>query len=245
MDWVVAADEFEPYGTSHLAVTVLLLVGAVLLVPVGRARRRLGDADVSGKVFAVAMAAFTVPLQALSLVRTDWDVQRSLPLQLCDLAAIVAVYALWTRSRWAVALTYFWGLPLTTQAVATPDLSTGFPDPVFVLFWGMHLLVVWAAVYLTWGLGVVPGWREYGRTVAITLVWAVGVFAFNAWSGANYGYLNEKPGAASILDLLGDWPVYVLAEAVIILAVWALMTWPWVRRSRRPVEAVAAAGRQR
>jgi len=244
VDRVVVAADFEAYGTSHLVVALLLLVGAVALVPLGRARRRLGEADRSGRVFAVAMVAFTVPLQVVGLVRSDWDLERSLPLQLCDLAAIVAVYALWTRTRWAVALTYYWGLPLTTQAVATPDLSADFPDPVFVLFWGMHLLVVWAAVYLTWGLGVTPDWRDYARTVAVTLGWAVAVFGFNAWSGANYGYLNAKPGAASVLDLLGDWPTYLLGEALIVLAVWALMTWPWVRRAATPPDATGTSARR-
>ena len=117
----------------------------------------------------------------------------------------------------------------------TPDLSADFPDPVFLLFWGMHLLIVWAAVYLTWGLGHAPTWRHYRAAVTVTALWAIGVYGFNAWTGSNYGYLNAKPGAASILDYLGDWPVYVFAEIAIVLTVWALMTWPWVR--------TAAAGR--
>jgi uncharacterized membrane protein YwaF len=43
------------------------------------------------------------------------------------------------------------GLTLTSQAIVTPDLASDFPDPIFLLFWAMHLLVVWAAVYLVWG----------------------------------------------------------------------------------------------
>jgi hypothetical integral membrane protein (TIGR02206 family) len=67
--------------------------------------------------------------------------------------------------------------------------------------------------------------------VVRTAAWAVAVFGLNLKLGSNYGYLNEKPGAASVLDLLGPWPWYVVAEVAIIASVWALMTWPWVRRS--------------
>ena len=227
------ATEFTPYATSHLVVVLLLIIGAAALVRLGRARRDPAAADVDARVFALICLAFVLPLQIVAVTRSGFDVQRTLPFQLCDLAAFVAPYALWTRQRWAVGLTYYWGLTLTTQAVITPDLSADFPDPVFVLFWGMHLLIVWAAIYLTWGLGLAPDWRSYRTTVAVTVAWAVTVSVFNAATDSNYGYLNEKPDAASVLDYLGDWPVYVIAEVAIVLAVWALMTWPWVTAAHR------------
>ena len=93
----------------------------------------------------------------------------------------------------------------------------------------MHIGTVWAAAYLTWGRGITPTWRRYRFAVAATAVWAVLVSCFNLVAGTNYGFLNRKPGATTILDLLGPWPWYVLAEIAIITAIWALVTWPWVR----------------
>jgi hypothetical integral membrane protein (TIGR02206 family) len=234
--------DFTAYGPSHLAVIALLFAGAAALVMLGRARREPSVAKRDGSVFALAIIAFLLPLQAMTVARWGDTVANPLPLQLCDLASLVAPYALWSRRPVPMALTYYWGLTLTTQAVATPDLSKDFPDPVFILFWGMHLLIVWAAIYLTWGLGIVPDWHLYRITVAVTLAWMATVFVINSLTGSNYGYVNAKPAAASLLDYLGPWPTYLLVEVVIVSAVWALMTWPWVRlRTTRPQAANSMA----
>ena len=239
----LAADRFEAYGTSHQGALVLLVVGVVAIVLFGRRHRATERAERGGRLMAAAVLAVTVPLQVLYFTPAYWDLDKTLPLQLCDLASAVAVYALWTRRRWAAALTYFWGLTLTSQAIVTPDLASDFPDPIFVLFWAMHLLVVWAAVYLVWALGLGPDWRRYRISLAVTAAWAICVYAFNVAVGTNYGYLNAKPAAASALDLLGPWPWYVLNEILVVAALWALITWPWARRSRRDhlVEQLPAA----
>jgi hypothetical integral membrane protein (TIGR02206 family) len=234
-----AAEPFTPYGLSHLVVVVVLVGGSVALVALGRISRGSPRAERNGRILAVAILALLVPLQATSVARSDAVVEQGLPLQLCDLAGLMAAYALWTRRPWAAAVMYYWGLSLTTQAVLTPDLSAGFPDLVFLQFWGLHLLIVWTAAFLTWGLGIVPDWRGYRVTVAVSLGWMTTVIAINAVFDSNYGYLNEKPGAASALDLLGPWPWYVVAEIAIALVVWALMTWPWTRKGRRPATSAA------
>lgn len=226
------ADEFTPYGATHLAAVLVLLAGALALGLAGRWRSRDPD-DRAGKVLAVVILGTTLPLQALYFTPEHWSLQRSLPVQLCDVATLAAAYGLWTHRWWAVGLTYYWGLTLTTQAIATPDLATPFPEPIFLLYWTMHIGTVWAAVHLTWGRGLAPDWRTFRFAVVATAVWAVAVSCLNLVLGTNYGYLAEKPGAASILDLLGPWPWYVVAEALLIIAGWALVTWPWVARRRR------------
>ena len=225
---------FTIYGTSHWIVIAVLLVGAVVLVWAGRAlaepdRMRLG------RGLAVAIVAGTVPLQLFYLAPGHVDLQHTLPIQLCDVASMVAAYALWTQRPWATTLTYYWGLTLTSQAVILPSLSHPFPDPRFFLFWGMHLSIVWAAIYLTWGVGHKPSWPTYRTSFAITATWAAAVFCFNRVANTNYGYLNAKPHGPSILDLLGGWPSYLLPEVVAVAAVWALITLPWVGDGHRPI----------
>jgi hypothetical integral membrane protein (TIGR02206 family) len=226
---VISAERFVPYGTSHWCAIAALVVGIVLILVIGRRLPRGFD-----RVFAVAIVAVTLPLQIVQFLPGEWNLQTSLPLQLCDWAWLVAAIALWTRSRLAGTITYLWALTLSIQGVLTPDLGTPYPEPRWWMFWAMHLLIIWAAVHVVWGMRVRPTWRTYGQTVAITFVWLVVTFIFNLVVGTNYGYVNGKPSRASALDLLGPWPWYVAAEIAVVAAIWALLVWPWTRRSANP-----------
>ncbi|MFL6021813.1 MAG: TIGR02206 family membrane protein [Marmoricola sp.] len=222
----LVVNRFHAFSPEHFVLIGLFLAVFVALVAVGRAR---GDDPRFRRAFAITIPVFTVPMQVLQLLPGDFDLGTSLPLQHCDLAWAIAAYALWTRRPWAVALTFYWGLTLTTQGIITPALGQAFPDPRYLMFFGMHFLTVWAAGYLA-ATGSTPTWSLYRFAVVATAAWAAVVMTFNAITGTNYGYLNAKPDSASALDLLPAWPTYVIIEIVLVCAVWALMTWPFARR---------------
>ncbi len=222
---VPLTQRFQAFGAQHLMLLALFLVGCVVVVTLAR---HGGEDQKVRRTFAVAIACVTLPIQLVQLRPSDFNLATSLPVNLCDLAWVVAALALWTRQPWTVALTYYWGLTLSIQGIISPDLDQPFPEPRFFGFWGMHLLIVWAAVYLT-ASGNRPSWRGYRIALVVTAAWAVAAMVFNAGVGSNYGYLNTKPRSASALDLLGPWPVYVGVEILILAAGWALITWPWVR----------------
>jgi hypothetical integral membrane protein (TIGR02206 family) len=232
MEHFAAYHEFKAYGPSHLVVLAVFAIGAALLIWIGR-RQTESQARLFGRGFALLiLAAFLVAL-VYKLIRPHLDT--SVPLQLCDVAELTAAYALWSQRHWAFALAYYWCLVLSSQALITPDVGTpeegapDFPNHLFLTFFVLHVLVVWAAIYLTWGRGMRPQWRSYRMAVIVTLAWVVFTFTFNAIVGTDYGYLNRKPPTPSLLDVLGPWPVYLLIEIVIVAVVWALMTWPWER----------------
>ena len=226
----MAAPTFTPYGLMHWVMLAGTVIGAVFLVRFGRHHRGTPREQRFTRIFAIVQFAVTFGFMILWLIPPLFDLRQSLPLHLSDLLRVVAGYALWSRRPWAFALTYYWGLTLNPQAILTPDLS---PDIAPVLeiasYWVQHVLVMWAVIYLTWGLGLRPNWRSYRLTLMVTAGWAAVVFVINRILGTNYGYLNGKPGGASLLDLLGDWPWYLLVALAIAAAVWALITWPWTR----------------
>src|SRR5690349_10779246 len=201
--FVPLATRFDAFSLEHLGLLTGFLAVCVGLAALGRAHRGTLAEVRFRRGFALLIPCFTVPMQVLQLLPDDFGMGTSLPLQLCDLAWVAAIVALWTRHWLATALVYYWGLTLTVQGIVTPSLSELFPDPRYFMFWGMHFFTVWAAVYLVFGLGVRLDWRSYRTTILCTLVWVAVVMPFNAITGTNYGYLNRKPSVGSLLDLLG------------------------------------------
>lgn len=228
---------FQPYGASHVAVLGLFAVGTVVLLTWGRRLRGSRWEQPVAVAFAVANVVLGTASMVIGMV--PFEVQSSLPLQICGFVWVVVAWALLTRQPTPTAITYYWGLTLTVQAMLQPTLTQPFPEAAFFVFWLKHVAIVWGAAYLTLTLGHGPDWRGYRRTVAWTFVWLFTVLGLNAALGANYGYVNRKPGAGTVLDVLGPWPVYLLVETVIVLVGWALITLPWTGLPRRRGQAVS------
>ena len=86
---LMSADEaatFSAYDTSHQAAIGILVVGIALLIWL--VRFRIADpGDRLGKVLAVSLTmGLAVPLpSSLYFTPGYWDLQKTLPIQLCDL----------------------------------------------------------------------------------------------------------------------------------------------------------------
>jgi hypothetical integral membrane protein (TIGR02206 family) len=178
---------------------------------------------VIGVTYLVEHAAF--------VVRGTWDVEHNLPLHLTDLVTIVSVLALWTLRPRLVELTYFWALTASVQAVLTPNLTEATAVIFAVTFFVTHSGAVVAAILLVAGLGLIPPAGAVRRAFGATLVVAAAAAAGDLVTGGNYMFLREKPSTASLLDVMGPWPAYIVSAAVLALALFALLDLP-LRRPR-------------
>jgi hypothetical integral membrane protein (TIGR02206 family) len=161
-------------------------------------------------------------------------VERSLPLHLTEAVTLIAVCALWSWWPFLVELTYFWGLSASLQAVLTPDLGQSFPSIFYFTFFTTHSGAVVAAILLVFGLGMTPRRGAVGRVYVATAAFAALAGVGDLLTGGNYMFLREKPGRASLLDLMGPWPWYIAAAALLALALYVLLDLPFRRWRRRP-----------
>jgi hypothetical integral membrane protein (TIGR02206 family) len=159
----------------------------------------------------------------------------NLPLQLCDVAVWMAVGACFHPVRWLVELAYYVGIAGAGMALITPDLWSPWPSYPAIYFFVAHGGIVVAVSVLVFGGIAHPGrrppWRAFGFLLALSAVLA----AVDAFTGANYMYLRRKPKNASLLNVLGPWPVYIATGAVVALGLFWLL-WIPMRASATEIE---------
>jgi hypothetical integral membrane protein (TIGR02206 family) len=179
------------------------------------------------------LAADAVVFATDPLVNGTWTARDSLPLALCDVALVVAAVACWWPCyALLIELTWFWGLAGTLQAIATPDLSVGFPHLEFFEYVVGHVGIVFAALYLVVGLGYRPRAGAVPRVFAITVVYTGFVGLIDWWIGADYMFLASRPVHWSLLSVLGPWPWYILSAAGVALVLLVILDAPF-RPGRR------------
>lgn len=189
----------------------------------GTARARPFDVVIGSLTLAAYLA-----VNAWWLWPTNLNPAQSLPIQLCDLAALCAPLAILARWRVARALLYFWGLGLSTQGFITPVTRVGPEHGEFWMHWLNHGAIVGAALYDLIVLRFRPTWRDWRAAVGLGLAYLAFVFALNMAMGWNYGYVGSiTPEARTIVDYLGPWPWRVLLIAAIAIAGMAALMIPW------------------
>jgi hypothetical integral membrane protein (TIGR02206 family) len=215
------------YGT---AVGLALVLGIVLCV---EARRRPGPWRVRvAQALGVVLLADVVSYIGGLVVAGTFSARTDLPLPLCDATLLAAAGACLWRAHQLVELTYYLGMAGTLKAIATPDLSAGFPHLVFFEYLVGHLGVVLAALFLVVGMGLRPRPGAVPRALVITASYTAVVGLVDAVTGANYMFLRRPPGEWTLLRLLGPWPWYTLSAAGVAVVLLVLLDLPF-RLARR------------
>lgn len=224
------APEFVLFGTAHL---LTLAVVAILGVTVAMAGRRWPHPGLPWALAGLLLAQELVKLQVyIGVLGGPW--QENLPLAICRINEMLCMAMLVLRSYRAFEVAYFWSMAASVTAMVTPDLAQGFPGLLFVLFFLGHGLVVIAVIYAIFAWGFEPRPRSLAIALAVTAGYALLMVPVNLLLDANYLFLRHKPEAATVVDLLGPWPWYLLGLSALTVVLCALCYLPFaiVRRQR-------------
>lgn len=225
--WDYHGAPFDLFGPAHLGGLLALLVLNLLLA---RARNASGRTrSLLRWVLALILWTNESAWHLWWIANGQWTVQSMLPLQICSLMVWVSSIMLVTRSFKIYEFAYFLGIGGGLQALATPDLGIyGFPHFRFFQTLLSHGLIVTAPIYMTLVEGFRPTWKSMLKVALWTNVYALAIYFVNNALGSNYLMLNAKPDVPSLLDLLPEWPWYILWMQGIGIATFLVLYSPFI-----------------
>jgi hypothetical integral membrane protein (TIGR02206 family) len=185
-------------------------------------------------VLALVLVAQEISFHGWNLHIGHWSIQTMLPLQVCSLFVWLSAYMLATRSARIYEFAFFIGISGALQALLTPDIGAyNYPHYRFFHVFLSHGAILVAALHMTIVENHRPSWAALGRTVLWLNVYTVVVFCINRALGSNYLFLIHKPETASLFDVLGPWPVYILAAEGVALVMFICLYLPFAIRDWR------------
>lgn len=224
---------FHPFTTQHfvsVALGLVVVAGFLLIGKKGGATQKRATTLLA----VLNFSSFPLSLLAWYLLDTPVVLTNALPLQLCDVATLTAGFALLSGRPLLCALTYFWGLAATLQALVTPALTVGFPHMAFVMFFVQHFAIVAAALYLPIVIGwrpLQPRWKAPLEIAFWSVVYLLVAMSINKLLGTNFGFVSHPPENPSLIDHLGPWPYYLASMLGVALTLYYVLLIPFVRRS--------------
>jgi hypothetical integral membrane protein (TIGR02206 family) len=211
-------DSFTRFSSAHIGAVSAIVTAPLMLCAVAR-----WDATGSAsKVIRWALVALLIGDRAFRILLLhcggELTIESAAPMHLCDWASIAAAITMAYPNQWTYELCYFWAMGGTLQAVISPDLAYGFPDPRFITFFISHGGVITAALYATLCMGMRPVPMSIVRVLGWSAVYLVVAMAVNFLFDANFGYLRGQPSRPSPMDYLAPWPQYIVQLAALAIA---------------------------
>jgi hypothetical integral membrane protein (TIGR02206 family) len=135
-----------------------------------------------------------------------------------------------------LALTYFWGIAATTQALLTPAITIGPPSLPFIHFFIQHFAIVAAAIYIPivmkWRPAM-PWWKSPLLVFGISVAYQGFALLVNTLLKTNFAFASRPPDNPSLIDHLGPWPLYLFAMQGLALVLFLLLALPFREKGIR------------
>ncbi|MED4205289.1 TIGR02206 family membrane protein [Neobacillus mesonae] len=237
MEWFGGSNknyQFEMFSGSHFAILALLLI---VSIGIFLFRKKLGGINLRAAEIGLAASLMIFEIvYHLWMLRTGiWNSSHSIPLELCNISFFLTILLLITRKKLFYEILLFTGILGASQALVTPLLSYDFPHFRFFHFFYTHFMMIWVPLYFTWVQRYRPTiWSVLKLFVFLNVLMPVIMF-INKLVGGNYMFLSHKPDSASLLDLLGPYPVYILSMEGLLIVL-SLIVWLAFRVKTRSQE---------
>lgn len=145
-----------------------------------------------------------------------------LPLHLCNITLIFAVFGSIFRFKPFLYATFFWSIG-ALFALLTPEVRETFPHFFNISFFSTHVYIIFVAIVEYRVFKLRPSLESWtGSFLGLNII-AAGIYFINTVLGTNYLYINSKPTFSSPLNYFGEWPYYIIAVEFIYIILTLLL----------------------
>lgn len=233
VEWSVAPRSSLMFMLSAIPLVATLAAASLLSLA---ARRSAHPWLVARWALVAALVGSELVEQIWPVLRHDWILSNTLPVQLSDLATVLTIASL-ARPKWRHigALAYFWGVAAGCLGLAFPAIGAAYPSPLYFAFYVDHgaLLTAGLVIAATGRLGI--GWRAILFSWVATMAAAVIAGTANLLTGGDYMFLRSPPSTWSPLLVMGPWPWYVLVAWLLCPLLFMLLALPWWWGRLKPI----------
>jgi hypothetical integral membrane protein (TIGR02206 family) len=225
---------FRPFSVDHLITMAIIIILCILLFVFRNNLQEKRNRNLFRFTLAIIILVDNILYHLWLVSEHAWTARKALPLQLSDLAALLAVVMLLTESYRIFQFMYFAGLGSAIQVILTPDLyKFSFPHFLYFQSFISHGGVVLACLFMVVAYNYRPTIPSMCVTILLVNIYGVFVFFLNKVLGSNYLYIMKKAGM-TILNYFGPWPWYLLTiELAMILSFYILYSPFWLIKRKR------------
>lgn len=226
-------DPFVPYSKQHVIILLIIGVGIYCLYQYQDLLRQEQWNVMIRYTIAFLFIGSEIGLDVWQIKAGIFQLSTSLPFELCTISLLLATIMIVTKSYKLYEIVFFTGIIGASQAILTPNLQYAFPHFRFIEFFIAHVLLIWAPLFMTWVEGYRPTFQSIKRTMLFLNILVPIVSFVNYKTGGNYMFLAHKPETASLLDLLGPHPYYIISLEIIAFIGCLLLYIPFSRNENR------------
>lgn len=232
LEWLYnPIEQFQMWDLIHL-VTIALIIILYSLIFISRDKLRPYRKQIRFTV-GITIILSRISLDVWYVMTGTWNVQHSLPIELCSIASLAVGIMLLTKNRFLFETFYFIGIAGAIQAIVTPDLLFGFPQFRFLQFFIDHFLLILGPLLMIWLYDYTITKTSLLKAFITINGLALLIFIINLIIDANYMFLMHKPTSASLLDLLGPYPYYLLALEGIAIIIFFILYLPFIYKRKK------------
>ncbi|PDY44555.1 TIGR02206 family membrane protein [Bacillus pseudomycoides] len=230
---VFPSESFVPYSKQHVIILFLIGVGVYFLYHYQDILREQQWNVRVRYTIAFLFSGSEIGLDVWQVKAGIFQFSTSLPFELCTISLLLATIMVITKRYKIYEVVFFTGIIGASQAILTPNLQYTFLHFRFIEYFIAHVLLIWAPLFMTWVEGYRPTFQSIKRTM-IFLNLLIPIVSFvNHKTGGNYMFLAHKPETASLLDMLGSHPYYIISLEIAAFIGCLLLYMPFVRNEKR------------